>query len=104
MAAMTHASARERVKALESERSIDAIASRDAQRDERRPRRKSRPWSSLADEIIEFGTRPRWSWGFPQLDRIAPVPAGSLAYLIGPTGRGKSAFALQAARRHAEMA
>lgn len=90
--------------ALESERSIEAIALRDAQPDERRPRRKSRPWSSLADDIIAFGTRPRWSWGFPHLDRIAPVPTGSLAYLIGPTGRGKSAFALQAARRHAEAA
>ncbi len=63
--------------------------------------RKSRPFSALAAEIYAFTKKPRWSWGFPNLDREAPVPAGSLVTALGPTGRGKSAFAIGIARSHA---
>jgi hypothetical protein len=90
---------------IDTEASLDALAAHDAQPDEIAPTpvrpRKSRPFSALAAEILAFARMPRWSWGFAQLDRAAPVPMGSLVYIIGATGRGKSALVLWIARDHA---
>lgn len=103
---------RAEIEAWENERSEATFAERDAEHDNivrivrdpppaTAPTRKSRPFSALATEIFAFMRRPRWSWGFPNLDRSAPVPMGSLVYVIGATGRGKSALVLWIARHHA---
>ncbi len=96
--------AKERVGVLESESSLDAIAAQDAQLDELAPLppRLTKPALEYAAAVCGLRDRPRWSWGFPHLDRAAPVPTGSLVYVIGATGRGKSSLALQIARMHAE--
>lgn len=68
------------------------------------PARWGRPLSSLADDVRALASVPIWSWGFPTLDRYAETPAGSLIYLIGATGRGKSSFLAQVATHHARAA
>lgn len=68
------------------------------------PARWGRPLSSLADDVRALASVPIWSWGFPTLDRYAETPAGSLVYLVGPTGRGKSSFLAQVATHHARAA
>lgn len=63
---------------------------------------RRRPASSLAEEVMRETELPSLSWGFEELDRLAPFRASSMAVLIGPTGRGKTAMALQIARHHAK--
>jgi hypothetical protein len=60
-----------------------------------------RPAHELADEIVSLARTPRLSIGFPAIDEVAPFLAGTIAVVIGPTGRGKSAFVFQVARAHA---
>jgi len=60
--------------------------------------------AEVAEELIWLGSQPLWSWGFSTLDREAPVPIGSLVYVLGATGRGKSSFLAQIASQHARSA
>lgn len=91
----------EEPKALEALGALAADAKRKAEAKNKR-RLPGRTMSSLVDEILDFAKRPRMSWGIEDLDRCAPWPTKSVATLIGPTGRGKTSFALQVARAHAE--
>jgi len=63
--------------------------------------RLSRQVSALADELFAFSKLPRLSWGFEELDRLAPFLVGGLVVVIGATGRGKSSFLLQVGQHHA---
>lgn len=81
---------------------LDAETLSVAARDDDPPVRRSRAVADLADDIAAFARLPRLSWGFEQLDRVAPFPAGSVVVILGATGRGKTAFLLQAARCHAQ--
>src|SRR5690349_14990117 len=81
---------------------IDSAAARiSARQDAKLPPRWSRNVRLLADEIVTLSKLPRLSWGFAELDRLAPFIAGTMSVLLGPTGRGKSALAFQIARHHA---
>ncbi len=64
------------------------------------PRRWSRLIADTARELIELAKHPLWSWGFAALDREAPIPIGSLVYIVGATGRGKSSLLAQIASAH----
>jgi len=64
--------------------------------------RRSRPVTALADEIRALASLPRVSWGFKELDRLAPLIVGGLAIVIGATGRGKTSFLFQLGRHHAK--
>lgn len=95
--------AKAKLAALAAEQSDAAFAARDA---EPEPPPKAKPrWSrtmaAIAEEVIQLGKQPLWRWGFPTLDREAPVPVGSLVYVLGATGRGKSSFLAQVATNHA---
>jgi hypothetical protein len=94
------AEARERLRRLAAEQSDAAFAARDEEPATPRPR-WSRSMAQVAEEVIELGKQPLWRWGFPTLDREAPVPIGSLVYVLGATGRGKSSFLAQVAVHHA---
>lgn len=88
---------------ITAEHRADSVASRiSAREDAKLPPRWSRPVRVLADEILTLAKLPRLSWGFAEIDRLAPFIAGTMAVLLGPTGRGKSALAFQIARHHAE--
>jgi hypothetical protein len=91
----------EEPKALEALANLTTDAKRKAAA-KNKGRLPGRTMSALVDEILDFAKRPRMGWGIEDLDRCAPWPTKSVATLIGPTGRGKTSFALQVARHHAE--
>jgi hypothetical protein len=101
----TTADLRAELAARADERYTDAVAAREAAAEAEAQARAKRRWSrsmaAIAEEIIELGKQPLWRWGFSTLDREAPVPVGSLVYLLGATGRGKSSFMAQVAVHHA---
>lgn len=60
-----------------------------------------RSLSEYVDEILAFAKRPRLSFGFPELDKVAPWPVQCIATVLGPAGHGKTSLALQLAQYHA---